>query len=417
MKRYLVLFCAIMLLLAGVAATASADGPIAFSRSDASYSFQKEVKFTLEASSDSDIVKATLRFRLGDQTATNINEKTVTPARKATVEHTWNLANADLPSGLVITYWWEVQDKAGNKAESERRSFTYEDTRFTWKKLSREDITLFWYRGDDSLGRELLDSAVTAYQRLAQDFGVERKPATIYIYGSFADLRSGIGESAQEWTGGRAYPEFGIVLIGVPPSELAFGKRAVPHEFSHLIVHRATRNPYSGLPRWLDEGIAMWVEGDLEREYRNALDRAVRTNTLLSLKTLSSNFPADSNQATLAYAQSYSVVAYIREQFGAQKLAELLKVFKEGSTDDGALQKVLSLSTEDLDARWRASLGLGVAPHQPGAQTQPSAPVTIQPVAGGVPRWMAVAIGFGLLAGLVIIVVASVIIVAVVTRA
>ena len=203
-------------------------------------------------------------FRLADQTSTNANDIAVTPAKQVTADYTWNLANADLPSGTIITYWWLVEDKAGNKAESERKNFTYEDTRFTWKRLNREDVTLNWYNGGDALGRDLLDAAVTAYQQLSAEFSVERKPASIYIYGSFEDLRSGIGQSAQEWTGGRAYPEFNVVLIGVPPSELSFGKRAVPHEFSHLIINRATANPYGDLPRWLDEGLAMWAEGDLD---------------------------------------------------------------------------------------------------------------------------------------------------------
>jgi hypothetical protein len=367
MKRYLTLILGTLALLAALALAVQADGAITIARSVVTYTFQKEARFTLEATSDSEIVKATLRFRLADQTATNANEKTVTPAKSVTVEHVWSLTDADLPSGTIVTYWWTVEDKAGARAESERRSFLYEDTRYAWKKISKEDITLSWYRGDDALGRELLDAAVSAYRLLAAEFAVERKPAYIYIYGSFDDLRSGIGESAQEWTGGRAYPELNVTLIGVPPNQLSFGKRAVPHEFSHLIIHRATQNPYGGLPRWLDEGLAMWAEGELEAEYRTALSQAVRSNTLLSLKTLSSNFPADSKQATLAYAESYSAVVFIRDTYGREKIGQLLKVFKEGSTDDDALQRVLGVNTAELDARWRASLGV------PSPQTMPAA--------------------------------------------
>lgn len=413
MKRKLIIILTLLTLLAGIAATAQAASPITITRTEASYTFQKEAHFTLEATADSDITGATLLFRLADQTSTNANEKTISPAKSVTVEHTWNLTNADLPSGAVVTYWWTVEDKAGNKAESERKNFTYEDTRFTWKRLNREDVTLNWYKGDDSLGRDLLDAAVTAYQRLAAEFSVERKPASIYIYGSFDDLRSGIGESAQEWTGGRAYPEYNVVLIGVPPNQLSFGKRAVPHEFAHLIIHRATANPYGDLPHWLDEGLAMWAEGDLEAEYKNALNQAVKTNQLLSLKTLSSNFPADNKQASLAYAESYSAVVFIRDTLGRQKIAELLKMFKAGSTDDAALQSALGMTTAQLDSRWRASLGLA------GSQTSPSTQPQ-QPTTGIVTRTLpantAVLIVFGLMCGTVLILFAFALITLIVVR-
>jgi len=373
MKRILapiVLLCLLLLPLG----SAVAQGPITIARSEASFTFQKEVRFAVQSTWENEIVKATVRFRLGDQAAINAVQKDVEPARSITAEHVWNLANADLPSGVSISHWWTLEDKAGNKAESERKSFIYLDTRFSWKTLSREDVTLAWYRGDDALGRDLLDSAVKAYQRLADEFAVPRKAARIYIYGSFDDLRSGIGESAREWTGGRAYPEYDVVLLGVPPGQGEFGRRAVAHEFAHLIVYRATMNPFSGLPRWLDEGLAMWAEGPLESEFDRALKQASKNDQLFSLQSLSSNFPADSKQATLAYAESYSVVTFTLKTFGRQKMAELLAAFKEGNTYDGALQRVLNLNTEELDRRWRADLGL--MPSQPGTATPPADQVT-----------------------------------------
>jgi hypothetical protein len=183
----------------------------------------------------------------------------------------------------------------------------------------------------------------------------------------------------------------------------------VPHEFSHLIIHRAVANPYGDLPRWLDEGLAMWAEGELDSEYRSALNQAIKSNTLVSLKTLSSNFPADSKQATLAYAESYSVIVYIRDNLGRQKIAELLKVFKSGSTDDAALQSVLGMTTAELDSRWRASLGVTAAPTSPAGQPQ-------QTTTRSLPAYTAMFIMLALLCGAVLILFAFGIIAAVVVR-
>ena len=414
MKRYVAALCAIIFFLAGLAAVVPAQGAITIVKTEASFTFQKEARFSLEANGESDISKAILFFRLADQTAVNATEKTIAPARSVSVNHTWSLAGSDLPSGAVVTYWWAVEDAAGNKVESDRCSFVYEDTRYSWKKLSREDITLAWYSGNDSMGRELLDAAVSASQRLATEFGVERKPATIYIYGSYEDLRSGIGDSAQEWTGGRAYPEYGVVMIGVPSSQLSFGKRAVPHEVAHLMVHRATSNPYGDIPRWLDEGLAMWSEGSLESVYDNALKRAIKANALLSLKTLSSNFPADADQASLAYAESYSVVNFMRTSFGREKIGALLQAFRQGNTGDGALQAVLGVTTSELDGRWRTSVGIAAAAPAPSGQpAQTSAPASTP---GFLAPNIALVIVGGLLAGAAVVLLALVLVIVAIVK-
>lgn len=359
MKRAFLLLLAVLASLQATLAgpVARAGSPLTITRSEATFTFQKEVLFTLEASGDSPIARATLSFRLNDYPSLNTVEKDVAPAQTVQVEHSWNLVTADLPSGVLITYWWTVEDQTGARAESARRSLTYLDTRFQWKQISHDDVTLYWYRGDESLGRDLLNTANIAYQRLAGEFGVERQQAQIFIYGDYSELQSGIGASAREWTGGRAYAEYSIVLLGVPPGQGEYGRRAVAHEFAHLIVHRATDNPYGGMPQWLDEGLAMWAEGSLDTESAQALQQAARRGRLLSLRSLSSNFPANGNQANLAYAQSYSVVEYILQTYGSPKMSELLQTFKQGAAYDAALKQALGLTTEELDAAWRASVG------------------------------------------------------------
>jgi hypothetical protein len=387
MTRYLALLVLFVVLLVG-AAMASGQGPITVTRSDAIPTFQKDIRFSMDAQGDNAITSATLHFRLADQKATNSVDVEIAPGHSISAEHSWDLTGADLPSGTVITYWWTIEDNAGNAMDTEKRSFVYEDSRYTWKKLTGDGVTLAWYKGDDAFGRSLLDSAVSASRRLASEFSVDRKPATIYIYGSQQDLLRGIGESAQEWTGGRAYPDFNTVLIGVASSDLRWGQRAVAHEFAHLIVSRATSNPFSDVPRWLDEGLAMWAEGDLEPDYRSALNQAIKNNQLLSLQTMSSNFPADSRQASVAYAESYAIIEYIRSTFGRQKLDDMLKAFKEGSTADAVLKSTFGVTTNEMDAQWRASLGL-----PPGSLDAPPATP-----ASALPARVVAVIGFGMLA-------------------
>ena len=97
----------------------------------------------------------------------------------------------------------------------------------------------------------------------------------------------------------------------------------------------------------------MFSEGDLEPSYRRTLNQAIAEDQLITVRSLSSSFPSDSELAHLSYAQSYSLVEFILDEYGSESMAQLLRVFAEGAYYDDALQDVLGLSSEGLDAAWR----------------------------------------------------------------
>ena len=102
----------------------------------------------------------------------------------------------------------------------------------------------------------------------------------------------------QEWTGGAAFTEFGIIAIGISPGQLDWGKGALVHELTHLVVHQATFSPYGALPIWLDEGLAMYNEGELAPPFQSALQQAISEDKLISVRSLCSPFSADRGKLT-----------------------------------------------------------------------------------------------------------------------
>jgi hypothetical protein len=240
---------------------------------------------------------------------------------------------------------------------------------------------LYWYEGGDSFGQALFDRANVALDTLQNDVGIAlEEPIKIFIYANHGDLLGAISTSSQEWTGGQAFPNYGVVLIGIAPSQLTWGLDATTHEMTHLVIHQATDNPYGDLPRWLDEGIAVYNENqdELDDDFRAIFERAVKDDNLMTLRSLSSPFPADPMQANLAYGQSGAVVKFIIDTYGTEAMAHLLEIFSEGAIYDEALQEALGVDTDGLDNAFRASLGLPIlpgteagAPIQVGASEQP----------------------------------------------
>ena len=94
-------------------------------------------------------------------------------------------------------------------------------------------------------------------------------------------------------------------------------------------------------------------EGPLELEYAAFLDKAITEDNLISVRSLSSPFSAYTEQSLLSYAQSYSLVDFLIENYGQEKMLELLNTFREGSDYDAALEKVYGFDMDGLNALWQ----------------------------------------------------------------
>src|SRR4030042_1155227 len=121
----------------------------------------------------------------------------------------------------------------------------------------------------------------------------------------------------QEWTGGVAYSQYGIIAMNVEgtQSRIESGKRTISHELTHLVINQVTNNPYNYLPNWLNEGLAMTSEGELELSFILALSRADAENSYISVRSLCSPFQAAINQTILSYAESYKIVSYLINEY------------------------------------------------------------------------------------------------------
>jgi len=253
----------------------------------------------------------------------------------------------------VDVHWSKIEDASGARLETEPTSVRFDDTRYEWTSLTEEQVTLYCYQDDEDFINELMDSALSALARLAADTGAElERPVQFYIYANSTDLQ-GAMIHPQEWTGGVAYTRHGIIAIGIAPTNRSWGKRAIAHELAHLVVDQITLNPYNELPTWLEEGLAMYTEGEMEDTFVTQLERAIDDNSLISVRSLCSPFSAYGSAATLGYAQGYSLVEYLISSYGQDKMLELLNTFSQGSGYDEALEAVYGFDMDTLDSLWQ----------------------------------------------------------------
>jgi hypothetical protein len=361
-KRIALITSVFLLLLTPAVVVAGED--ITVIASDVDVDFPNQAVFTLEAESYTDIVDARLYYQVDRMNYVEVTSEgwaDFTPASKVEADWVWDMRNSSLPPGAEVIYWWMIEDADGNKFETSPKIMHFDDQRYSWQSLNSTipqggEISLFWYDGDATFSRELMDTCEEGLARLTQDIGTyPERPINIYIYASDDDLK-GAMIFPQEWTGGVAFTAFSTIAIGIAPSELDWGRGALVHELTHLVVHQATFSPYGQLPLWLDEGLAMYNEGELDPVLRSYLEDAISKDELISVRSLCSPFSAYSEKASLSYAQSYSLVEYLLDNYGQDSMLDLLAILKEGSTYDEALIEVYGFDIDGLDARWRATL-------------------------------------------------------------
>jgi len=377
----------------------AAEAGITVIGSNVDVNFPSQALFTVEAESNVDIVDVRIYYQVDKMNYAEVVSEgwaDFTPESKIEANWTWNMTNASLPTGAEVTYWWRIKDADGNKVETSPETMHFDDSRYTWQSLTGTvpqdgELTIFWYTGGDSFARELMDTCQEGLARLTQEIGAyPERPIKIYIYASDSDLK-GAMISSNEWSGGVAFTDFGIIAISIPPSELDWGKKALVHELTHLVVRQATFSPYGQLPLWLDEGLAMYNEGELDPVFRSYLEEAILEDKLISVRSLCSPFSAYSEKASLSYAESYSIVEYLLDNYGQGKMLNLLALLKQGNTYDEALTKVYGFDIDGLDARWRATLTIPVVP-APRAGLPPAVIAALAALAAALALWGSLAL-------------------------
>ena len=350
---------------------------IEVTRNEASARFPEAITFYLAASSPAAIESVELEFgtdarACGDSIARIVPEA-FAPGTSITTEWTWDFRRTGaLPPGTAVWWRWKLHAAGGEEQTTPDQSLLIEDTQHTWRETTAGPLHLHWYMGSTSFAQTLIDAGQTALGTIHQAMGVEYEgDIRLYIYGDPAEMQSAT-LFAPDWSGGLAFPEHSAVLIAIGPSELEWGQRAVAHELTHVVIGHYTLSCLDSTPPWAAEGLAMYTEGDLEDGFAVYLDEATRQGSLLSVRSLSQIFSNDPDLANLAYAESYSLIAFLVEEFGPEKMVRLLDEFRQGAPEDLALQRVYSFDRDGLEAAWRQHIGAPSIPVSGTAQAKPT---------------------------------------------
>jgi hypothetical protein len=362
-KIKLTIFVLPVLILYNLTVPVRAQAGIQLVSDKATLTFPDSANFQAEFQAGVNITSVVLEYGVDQLTCGTVVAKAFpqfTPAADVQVSWSWDMRQLlpnSFPPGAAIWWRWLVQDANGGQFTSPRQTITWLDSLHNWQVITGGNINLHYYDGGQTFGQALHDAAASALVRLSQDVGLQlEKAVDIYIYANSTDLKDAILYKPT-WIGGKAFPEYDIVIIGVPPDQLDWGKSTEAHELTHVLVARLAFTCLGFIPNWLSEGLAMYGEGGAQPGEVAQFEQAKAADQLPALRTLTGNFPEDANRADLAYSESFSVVNFLIKTFGRDKMTAFLTSLRDGATTDVALQTVYGFDTDGLESAWRTSIG------------------------------------------------------------
>src|SRR5215211_6660642 len=355
--------------------------------------FPETATFHASFTSEADITSVVLEYGNEQQTCGDVIAKAfpqVTPDETVDAEWTWEMRQSgSMPPGAQLWWRWRITDANGQETVTETKTVTWLDDIHKWQTMNNGDpqrVRLHWYEGDQAFATDLAQAAYNGLQfNETQSWLKAEAPIDIYVYASTHDLKEAILYEPS-WTGGEAFPDQNIVILGISRSDLDWGRDAMVHELTHVLVGHLTFSCLGDVPTWLNEGLAVYSEGELDRNSQQQLEDAIRDDTLLTVRSLSSGFSEVADKAYLSYSQSYSVTKLLVEIYGQQKMTDLLIGLKDGLTIDEALMRTYGFNIDGLEQAWRGAIGAQPRPvsAQPTAQATPTYVPTIVPVGGHV---------------------------------
>lgn len=358
--------------------------------------FPESASFRAAFASDADIQSIILEYGNEQQNCGEVIAKAFpqfTPGKAVETEWTWEMRQSgSLPPGATLWWRWRVTDANGIETVSETRTATWLDDVHDWRSLNNGDfIRLHWYEGDQTFAIDLAKAAYSGLQFNETNSGLKAElPIDIYIYADTEDLKEAVLYEPA-WTGGQAFPNQDIVILGISQYDLDWGRDAIVHELTHVLVGHLTFSCLGDVPTWLNEGLAVYSEGELDSSSQRQLEDAIQNDRLLTVRSLSAGFSEVSDKAYLSYSQSYSLTKFMIETYGQEKMTSLLVSLRDGLTVDEALTQTYEFNSDGLEAAWRQAIGASPpAPSDP-ASTQPTptfvptiVPLSVLPLANQV---------------------------------
>jgi Tol biopolymer transport system component len=227
---------------------------------------------------------------------------------------------------------------------------------FEWLILKSEHFDIYYYDEEELLGERVAALADAAYDTISDYFGHDlstRIPILVYKSGNEFRQTNVTLELLGEGVGGftEMYKNRVVIPFTGSYEEL---RHVIVHELTHvfnfdmlyggLLESIFTRQYVYALPLWFLEGLAEYVSESWDAEAEMVMRDAAIHEYYFPLY--------QSGQGYLAYKQGQSVIRYIAEKYGREKLTDILQNASTSRSMDKALETSIGVDSQGLTEAW-----------------------------------------------------------------
>ncbi len=332
--------------------------------------FPDGLRFHLEAQSASPIEEIRVYVqKLGQSSRSVYRTVEFEPGERISGEVLFQskTANEFIPTGTRLSYYFDIRTADGQRLETEPQVLVYLNRDLDWDSVSDGLINVYYYRHtnqSEDRANQVLEVAADTYAHMGPVLGVElAEPMNLVVYSDYADMRIALPPKSrvaaqQLRTLGQAFTTERTLLVD-GSSDVFVGDNILgttAHEFTHLLVADAAGSAYGQVYTWLNEGLAVYSEGD-NSEFGRYVSTAIRNDAVPPLASLRT-YAGTPEETLRNYGLGHAVVRYMLDTYGEEKMTRLFAAIRTTHNFEKSLETAYGLTILELDNEWRESLGL-----------------------------------------------------------
>jgi hypothetical protein len=217
------------------------------------------------------------------------------------------------------------------------------------------DVVVHYWPGQQRLAESLLPGpAGLTFHALPADILDRGEDVDVFLAPDAFRWDSLTGGRAPDWGAGVAFPQLNRIVIPGYVSGRG-GTHTLPQVLRHELAHIALQRRLTGvlIPRWFNEGYAVWSAGQFDADAGWMLRLAFLTNRAPPLDSITLDWPLLEADARLAYLLSASAVRYLYSLGTQQTFERFLDELAAHGDFEAALREVYIVSGPGFERLWR----------------------------------------------------------------
>lgn len=193
------------------------------------------------------------------------------------------------------------------------------------------------------------------YDEIAYDFDLATNDTfSVIIVSSRKEFQQYLKGRLPNWTGAFASPFNKKMVIRSPrwSNDFLEYRVVLVHELLHLVMPHIVGK--QEVPRWINEGMAIFYSGEERWKTSTALSKALSTNSYIPLQEIDDVLNFHRIQAELAYHESYSAIHYLLSIYDIDGLKTILYGIRDRKALDDIFISATGSSFKAFEKEWLA---------------------------------------------------------------